>query len=281
MAFWEGSKRPTQAEAEAAWAKEAAKIAAEKVNARNEQIDAQYRAVAKAAAGRAISIPLVTEMRRDTTDALAYAVTVAATAARPVPRAPVTLDPAVLREYREIADAVGFLPSEIAVESFKAFLAAKDMPVYSLDEVRPYMDEKAAKDSPHKLGWEWRPLRSKDVRPVGWGQASARYNGITFGPRGVAQQEDTTLPASDYYRAGVNAYDRLVPVHALKKVALIEREFRGDVAFFVSDYATAPHVKPDPFLMAVIPNPRVADGTGRFVIDIWDEPGFGIDRMIK
>ena len=80
------------------------------------------------------------------------------------------------------------------------------------------------------------------------------------------------------------AYTRTIPLHALKKVALIEKEYGvGKVAFLVSDYTTAPHqiVNPDPFLMAVVPNSAVGFGKGRFVIDVWDEPGFGIARMVK
>lgn len=80
------------------------------------------------------------------------------------------------------------------------------------------------------------------------------------------------------------AYTRTLPLHALKKIALIEREFgAGKAAFLVTDYTTQPHiiVNPDPFLMVVIPNSAVAHGKGRFIIDVWDEPGFGIDRMVK
>jgi hypothetical protein len=40
-------------------------------------------------------------------------------------------------------------------------------------------------------------------------------------------------------------------------------------------------IRPDPFLMAVIPNPELEHGKGRFVIDVWDEPGFGIGSMVK
>ncbi len=51
----------------------------------------------------------------------------------------------------------------------------------------------------------------------------------------------------------------------------------------MTEYTTQPHVvvNPDPFLMAVIPNSAVAHGKGRFIIDVWDEPGFGISRMVK
>ncbi len=92
-------------------------------------------------------------------------------------------------------------------------------------------------------------------------------------------------PASDFYdsnRYG-RIYSRTIPLHALRKIALIEAEFgAGKVAFMVTDYTTEPHivVNPDPFLMAVIPNPAIPAGTGRFIIDVWDEPGFGIDKMV-
>lgn len=79
------------------------------------------------------------------------------------------------------------------------------------------------------------------------------------------------------------AYTRTLPLHALKKIALIEREFKHRVVFLVTEYTTTPDIviNPDPFLMAVIPNSAVSHGKGRFIIDIWDEPGFGIERMLK
>ncbi len=76
-------------------------------------------------------------------------------------------------------------------------------------------------------------------------------------------------------------YDKLVPIHALRKVAEIERDFREPVSFFVCDYAPAPHIEhPDPFLMVVVNNERLSKGVGRFVIDFWDEPGFGLEQML-
>ena len=77
-------------------------------------------------------------------------------------------------------------------------------------------------------------------------------------------------------------YDKLIPIHALRKVAETEKEYADPVAFFVCDYAPAPHIEhPDPFLMAVVNNARLAQGVGRFIIDFWDEPGFGIEQMMK
>jgi len=210
-----------------------------------------------------------------------------------------------ISQYVDLARDIGFFTPDAMIPAFEHFLKKMDFPVFNLSEVIAYMDDKAMHDNPHKLGWEWKPLREKDRRPkIGFGSASWFGNGFHGSP----------IPASDYYSesrtppveawpstvtmfnqsnhtitydAHVSVYDKLVPMHALKKVALIEREFTGDVAFFVSDYVTSPHIiatpnpRPDPFLMAVIANGRAREGIGRFVLDIWDEPGFGIERMVK
>ncbi len=100
---------------------------------------------------------------------------------------------------------------------------------------------------------------------------------------GVNQISQMPLPV-DWRTMPSAAYTRTLPLHALKKVAFIEREFKaGHPIFLVSDYTVTADivVNPDPFLMAVIPNSAVAHGKGRFIIDVWDEPGFGIDRMLK
>jgi hypothetical protein len=52
-----------------------------------------------------------------------------------------------LAEYAELAKIVGIMPPDLGIEAFKAFLLAKDIPVFSLSEVTKYMDEKAAKES--------------------------------------------------------------------------------------------------------------------------------------
>jgi hypothetical protein len=89
---------------------------------------------------------------------------------------------------------------------------------------------------------------------------------------------------ADWRTMTTPAYTRTLPLHALKKIALVEKNFKaGPVVFLVTDYCMVPHivVNPDPFLMAIIPNSAVAHGKGRFIIDVWDEPGFGIERMVK
>src|SRR5258706_9334377 len=183
-----------------------------------------------------------------------------------------------LKEYAELAAIVGIAPAELTIEAFKAFLHEHDIPVFNLKEVIVYMDDKAKRESKDQAGWEWRPLRKKDVIEEWFGTHASRNrnnHGWEFGP--------IVVPASDSYRGSSSPiYNKLVPLHALKKVALIEKHFGDKVGMFVCDYAPIPAIPhPDPFLMAVIANPKVKEGEGRFVIDFWDEPGFGLQSTIE
>jgi hypothetical protein len=155
------------------------------------------------------------------------------------------------------------------------------------------MDKKAAAESKEKSGWCWRPLRDKDhLTDMSFGVEAKRLRN--------SSDSDSINPASDYYigarnlqnhdqsgrsttyllRSPMPVYDKTIPLHALRKVAAIERDFKSSpVSFFVCDYALAPAIQyPDPFLMAVIPNSKLNIGVGRFIIDFWDEPGFGFDN---
>lgn len=226
---------------------------------------------------------------------------------------------AYLEEYAELAALIGVGTPDLEVEKFKHLLSVLNLPVYSLAEVVKYMDEKAAKESEEKAGWEWRPLREKDnLDNVRIGNVAERYWGSSSRPT-------ITKPASDYYvgptwrehprngwrdpgekestpqeviaaggkiasnlnhmwrtEPSSKPYDRTVPLHAIRRVALIEKNYNGRVGFFVSDYALAPTIQyPDPFLMVIVPNANVNRGVGRFIIDFWDEPGFGIEQMLK
>lgn len=175
---------------------------------------------------------------------------------------------AEIAEYQEVAMAVGFVPPDLTIQRFKLFLTKHDLPVFDLPSVIAYMDDKAAKDSGGRFGWEWRPLRPTDRPATQFGDR--QYHGM-YGP---------AKKASDYYAGGepIAPYDKPVPLEALRKVALIEREFGPGIAFMVSDYAV---LRPDPFLMAVIVHPNNRLGVGRFVIDFWDEPGFGVATMVR
>ena len=184
-------------------------------------------------------------------------------------------------EYAEVAKTIGLDVPDVKIEPFLRFMEKRDLPIYSLAEVVPYMDALAKRDG-LGYGWEWRPVRAKD-----------HMNNARFGtmPRsrmiGIDEREQE--PVSDYYigpsSSGIwmvrspSVYDKKIPLHALKRIALIESEYKDhNVHFFVSDYATQPSVRPDPFLLAVLGG--VSTDIGRFVIDFWDEPGFGIAQMV-
>lgn len=216
------------------------------------------------------------------------------------PLAPEPRQDSLMDEYSRLTKAIGFdnphIDADLRVERFKAFLRKKDWAVFSLETVTAYMDEKSKAESAARAGWHWRPLREKDnISGASFGRAAFQHNGMS-----------EPHPSSDHYlgphrarRMGWNRdgrqvvegvvdvptsslpYDKIVPIHALRKVAAIEAEFPEPVAFFVCDYAPAPHIEhPDPFLMAVINNSRLSAGVGRFVIDFWDEPGFGLDKQL-
>lgn len=221
----------------------------------------------------------------------------------------VDIDEAHLKEYSEIAASIGLNSPDMLIEEVKFFLKKNDIPVFALTEVVKYMDELAANESKAKSGWEWRPVREKDRRSdMGFGTAASRSQGFD------GTSHIHSIPASDYYApkyrqvpyhsgqqqeaysfgtgAGVamhyetvttlpDTYDKLIPMRALRKVALIDKHFGDRVAMFVTDYALAPHIKtPDPFLMVAVANKGIKDGIGRFVIDFWDEPGFGLAQQL-
>lgn len=196
------------------------------------------------------------------------------------------LPSAQLEEYARLAVKVGVVGPDLTIETFKAVLLKLDIPIFSLPEVIKYMDAKAAKESKHRAGWEWRPLRDKDL-------AVMRRYGYGFGSAVMAKERRShgdpirvITPASDLFSDEArreSRYNHTIPLHALRRIEAIETEYdKGAVSFMVSDYALAPQViYPDPFLMAVIPNPLLANGVGRFVIDFWNEPGFGFEQMLK
>lgn len=199
-----------------------------------------------------------------------------------------TFSPAALREYAEVAAIVGVTPPDMIVEEFKLYLVESGMTVFALKTVVDFMDRKSKAEG-RGWGWHWLPLRDKDRLDATFG-TSARRREFVKSISGDVSWRGEDRPSSDFYsplsfgfsgESAVPAYPHTVPLHALKKVAKIEAEFKHPVAFMVSDYAPAPQFRVDPFLMAVVENPRLRDGVGRFVIDVWDEPGFGIEEMLK
>lgn len=204
------------------------------------------------------------------------------------------MDEAAIAEYKQVAAEVGISSDDLLVEEFRLFLHKHDIPTFNLIEVVNYMDEIAAKGNPTKLGWHWCPVRARDAEvPLTFGRPSNKHPHATESAsdfyeshrfQQLREYGHHMNPVPDWRKMPSPAYTRTLPLHVLKKVALIEREFTaGKVTFLVTDYTTQPHiiVNPDPFLMAVIPNSAVAHGKGRFIIDVWDEPSFGIEKMVK
>lgn len=194
-------------------------------------------------------------------------------------------DTTALEEYASVASAIGLASPGMTVELFKAFMAEHDLPVYNYAEVVKYMDAKAANEG-KGYGWQWSALRQQDTAfspGRGWGTPSSAevWRPSVSRHYVAADYEPRVTPASDYYTPHGAVYDKVVPLHALKKVALVEREFKGGkMAFAVCDYATQPYIRPDPFLLAFVPA-LAHQQEARFVIDVWDEPGFGIESMVK
>jgi len=211
---------------------------------------------------------------------------------QPAPRADIDLlDPQAIAEYRAVAQEVGMPAEMLDVEEFRLFLDKRDLPLFNRAEVIAYMDHIAAEQNPMILGWLGCPVRATDVCQVTFGEPS-EWNERIVQQQGQTRSTISKVPASDYYSPSTKPYTRVMPMHALKKIALIEKDFGKRVKFLVSDYVLVPHImsktmvlppspriNPDPFLMAIVPN-AVSHGNGYFVIDVWDEPGFGL-RMLK
>lgn len=177
------------------------------------------------------------------------------------------LDSSKLAAYHALAQKVGVPTHSPVIEEFKCFLNDNQITTYPLDRVVRYMDIKAERHNKHRTGWCWCPLREKDRSTHGKIEFGTAHRRETFNHGFV-----TTL--SDYFHNyDAPLYTHRVPMHALEKIALIEDKFQKPVAFLVSDYAAK---DPDPFLMAIVHNELMRQGEGRFVIDFWDEPGFGI-----
>lgn len=147
------------------------------------------------------------------------------------------------------------------------------------------------RDALHALG---EPTHQREIERLRAQQSNAMRNmqahmeaGWTGLPTSSHQRPQVlqAVPMSDFYVGDnrIPTYERAVPLHALTKAALIRERFGSQVCLLVSDYTTRSDfyiADPDPFLLAVIPNREVQHGVGQFVIDVWDEPGFGLaDRL--
>ncbi len=174
-------------------------------------------------------------------------------AARVPPR---LVEAAKQHAYEKLAESLGFYPAELVRAQLLEFFETEAIDLYDYAQVEAWLTQKKAEAK--ATHWCWRPLRAKDViTGYMWGVNASNYR-------------------DGFYRESADCcrpYERLVPMHALQKVAKIETKFGDRVKFFVSDYAS---LKPDPFIM-VRPALRESGGINlyHFVFDVWDEPGFG------
>lgn len=162
--------------------------------------------------------------------------------------------------YGEIAQSIGFMPAELTRVQLLEFFEEESIKVYDYDQMSAWLTKKKIEVKAEH--WCWRPLRKKDI--------------IT-GYRWGYDAEKKTWSDGFYSSADKSwecrPYARLVPQHALEKVAKIETKFGDRVKFFVSDYD---HQDVDPFIMV---RPTMCNDGGanyRLVFDAWDEPGFGV-----
>ena len=166
------------------------------------------------------------------------------------------------RSYEEVAQSLGFAPSELTRAQLLEFFETEGIKLYDYNQVMAWMTKK--KQEAKAEHWCWRALREKDI--------------ITGYRWGYDRQKDIWsdgfYSSTDYKKWQCRPYERLVPLHALEKVAKIEAKFGDRVKFLVSDYA-APDA--DPFIMV---RPAMCDsGTQaeyNLIFDVWDEPGFGV-----
>lgn len=165
------------------------------------------------------------------------------------------------RSYEEVAKSLGFIPAELTRAQLLEFFETEGIKLYDYKQVCAWMTEK--KKQANAENWCWRALREKDII-IGYHWGYSQERGVW----------NDGFYSSQSKKWECRPYERLVPLHALEKVAKIEAKFGDQVKFFVSDYAAR---DADPFIMV---RPAKSE-TGilanyLLVFDVWDEPGFGV-----
>ena len=180
----------------------------------------------------------------------------------PTARVPLRLvEPQKQRSYEEVAQSLGFIPAELIRAQLLEFFEDEGIKLYDYDQVNAWLTKKKVEAKAEN--WCWRALREKDIiTRYQWGHdhQTGKWSDGFYSSSGKSWQ--------------CRPYERLVPLHALEKVAKIEAKFGDRVKFLVSDYAV-PNV--DPFIMV---RPAMCDsGTNAeydLIFDVWNEPGFGV-----
>ena len=178
----------------------------------------------------------------------------------PTARVPLRLiEPQKQRSYEGVAQSLGFIPAELTRAQLLEFFEDEGIKLYDYEQVSAWLTNKKVEAKAEN--WCWRAFREKDIiTDYLWGHETGVWIDGFY--------------SSSYKKSECRPYERLVPMHALEKVAKIEAKFGDRVKFFVSDYA-APGA--DPFIMV---RPAMCDsGTlaeYNLIFDVWDEPGFGV-----
>lgn len=120
--------------------------------------------------------------------------------------------------------------------------------VYDFDKVDGYLMREARKRGPN-FRWLWKPMRDKDLKIV----------------RTLQQNIPQSAGIIDW-----QIYSQQIPMQAMVHAKAIIDQIQ-DAVFFVTDYEA---VKPDPFLAVSTRN--LLEGGKLWIIDQWDEPGFGV-----
>jgi hypothetical protein len=203
----------------------------------------------------------------------------------PMPSADVgLLDLKAMAEYREVAKQVGVSADDaLDIEALRHFLDRHDLPIFNRQEVVSHMDSIAARTNPTGYGWQWAPVRAKDTMAAVTFGAKSTLSEHT--DRDVAKGTSFThtqrFPASDDYSDKTPPYARVMPLHALKKIALIEKGFAPDkVRFLVSDFVLQPHEIIRTETVKYPPPPPASRFSGS-VPGVWDESGFGPAQRLK
>ena len=128
------------------------------------------------------------------------------------------VDASLQHSYEELSTLLGFDPAELTRAQLLAFFEEHNIALYDYGQVEARLTKK--KDEAGKKHWCWQAFREEDiVKKFRWGF------------------QDST-PTDGYYSGKkweCRPYERLIPRHALEKVALIREHFGERVKFFVSD----------------------------------------------
>src|SRR5258706_1542736 len=190
--------------------------------------------------------------------------------AKPIASQVETMKESALQEYENIAIEAGYQSHDFTIQKFKTFLETNNIPTFNLQEVIKYMNHKATVEGKNR--WGWKTLLKDQYSVLGKRSSNWNDENCYFGSG-----------RSNSYEYNNGRYTRAVPIHALKKVIAIRKVFGDEIMFLISDYDLKPEYierGPDPFLMAITPNHEIKRGVGQFVIDFWDEPGFGLEQQL-